>query len=308
MKNIIPKLEEYKSNSGGKFDYEFLDPVKDTSLAESISSNFGFKPQAISLFAEDTFYFYLTVHDGDNVYNLGIPEDHEKVDSFNKALDAALMRIAPGFLKTVGVYTPPSNYNPMLAQYGMPQQESSKQFKAIQQKLGGNYRSIAVDLKSGTINPEVDILLVLAPKDLSDEQVFAIDQYLMRGATVIMSTSPIAINKNSNDFSSSDYTSGLKDWLLHHGVDIESKFVFDKRNSNFPVISKQMVQGVAVRLAKLQPYPLFLDVRESGLNQDIGITSSLGQLTFAWGSPIIIDDKVNKDRNIVELIKSSNES
>jgi len=54
-------------------------------------------------------------------------------------------------------------------------------------------------------------------------------------------------------------------------------------------------------------YPYFPDVRE-GLNQKNSITADLGQLSMAWPSPIILDEKVNLKRKITKLIQSSKAS
>ena len=91
-------------------------------------TSYGFKPQMMSLFAEETFYFYLTVQDGDKVYSLGIPENLN-VEGFKATMDATLKRLKPGFLRTIGVWTPPSmGMNPMMAQFGGGRQ-SGKQFR-----------------------------------------------------------------------------------------------------------------------------------------------------------------------------------
>lgn len=305
--DIKKSLEEYKVNSKGKLNVTFLDPSKNPEIAQEIASNYGFSPQSMSLMSQETFYFYLTVQDGDKIFALGVPDDFE-VSSFNRDMDATLKRLAPGFLRTVGIYTPPSAaMNPMFAQYGM-QQPQGKQFNAIQKKLGENYRTESVDLDSGVVDTEIDTLLIVAPKDLNDKQLFAIDQYLMKGASVILVTSPVSVNKQREGFSSEKYNSGLTEWLAHHGVSIPDELVLDEKNSGFPAVRKRNIQGVTIREPYLAPYPFFIDVRNQGLNEDLAITSGLGQVTLAWASPIVLDNEKNKSRTVTSLINSSSES
>ena len=304
---IKASLKEYQKTANSKLNVSFQDPSKNPELAEEISNKFGFSPQTTSVFSTETFYFYLTLQDGNKVIPLGIPDNFE-VTSFNNDMNAALKRLAPGFLRTVGIYTPPSApVNPMLAQYGM-QQPQGKQFKAITQKLGENYRVESVDLGKGVVSSEIDTLLVLAPKELHEKQIFAIDQFLMKGGSVILVTSPVSVTKQRDGVSSEKYSSSLEPWLSHYGVSISESLVLDKNNSKFPDQKKRVVQGYTVKEPYLAPYPLFPDVRSEGLNKDNAITSSVRQITFAWGSPIELDTKVNESRKVTHLIKSSEDS
>ena len=271
-----------------------------------IGEKYGFTPQTTNVLSDESFYFYLTVKHKDKVFSLGIPDDFS-VASFNRDLDATLKRLAPGFLKTIGLYSPISQpVNPMFAQYGVPRQ--GKQFTALREKLEENYRTESVDLNSGNISSEIDTLIVMAPKELKARELFAIDQYLMKGATVILATSPISVSNNHEGFLSAHYESGLKKWLEHHGAKISNKLVMDEQNSEFPDVRKRNIHGMTIKEAYLAPYPLFVDVRESGLNKDLGITSGLEQVIIPWASPITIDKKINKNRIVTPLVMSSNKS
>lgn len=305
--DVKKSLEKYKKESLGKLKIEFLDPSEDKALADKIASQYGFSPQAMNIFSSETFYYYLTVQDGDKVYSLGVPEDL-KVESFEKNMDATLKRMVPGFLRTVGVVTPKSApMNPMMAQFGGAQGQG-KQFRGLEQKLGQNYTTRDVDLESGVVANDVDVLLVVAPKDLDDKQVFAIDQFVMKGGTVILATAPTTVNISRQGFDLVEQKSGLEDWLSHHGISIAKELVLDKQNTGFPEVRKRYVQGIAINEPFLAPYPFFVNVRDQGLNQENSITSGLGQITMNWASPLSVDKDKNASRQVVELIKSSEHS
>lgn len=55
-------------------------------------------------------------------------------------------------------------------------------------------------------------------------------------------------------------------------------------------------------------YPYFIDIRKNGLAQDNPITSGLPQLTMAWASPIEVDEEKNSQRQVITLLKSSDQS
>jgi ABC-2 type transport system permease protein len=300
-------LDEYQKNSAGKLEVEFLDPSSDSALAQKIAESYGFKPQMLNLFAENTFYFYLTLQQDGKMFSLGVPSDFT-VASFKQTMDATLKRMVPGFLRTIGLVTPPSpQMNPMMAQFGGGQ-KGGKHFQNIQQKLGQNYSVQAVDLSKGSVPNEIDCLLVLAPKDLNEKQVFAIDQFVMKGGSVVLATSPVSVEISRNGFELTQQNSGLEAWLAHNGIEIPKEMVLDKQNSGFPEMRRRQVQGLTINEPVLAPYPFFVDIRDKGLNATSTITSGLGQLTMAWPSPLVFNSETNKGRNVVELASSSAQS
>ena len=304
--DIKTALQGYEKDSGGKLKAVFLDPSKDPKLAEKISQEYGFSPQSLGLFSDTSFYFYLTIQDKDKVYSLGVPEDM-KVTGFRKSMDATLKRMVPGFLRTAGLVLPAAAAsNPMMAQFGQAPQ--GKSFRALEQKLAENYTIEKVTLDAGAVPSSVDILAILAPKDLNEKQVFAIDQFLMAGGTVILGTSPVAVERQDRSFTAQAHTSGLEKWLASYGIEVPQELVLDKRNSGFPAMRKRTVQGFTVKEPYLAPYPFFIDVREKGLSSESLITSGLSQLNMAWASPLVINAETNKERKVTTLITSSKES
>lgn len=302
--DIKKSLTEYQKSAGNKLTVEFLDPSEDQALAKKIGERYGFMPQSMSLLSQDTFYFYLTLEDGDKIYSLGVPQDMT-VSGFKHNMDAALKRMMPGFLRNLGLYTPPSpGYNPMMGQMG----GGGKQFRALQKKLQESYSVKSVDLDAGQIPSDIDILMVLAPHQLNEKQVFAIDQFLMKGGTVILSTSPVSVSRDSRSFVAEAQESGLEKWLGNYGIDIPKELVLDKNNIGFPTMRKRVVQGVTIREPHIAPYPFFIDVREKGLSPDTGITANLGQVTMAWPSPILVDNTKNSERKVTPLVQSSKNS
>ncbi len=304
---VKKSLDEYQKNSAGKLTVEFVDPSSDEALANKIASDYGFKPQMLNLFAENSFYYYLTLQQDGKMFSLGVPKDLSAA-GFKQTMDATLKRMVPGFLRTVGLATPAAPpMNPMMAQFGGGQQ-GGKQFQSLQQKLGQNYSVQAVDLTSGVVPAEIDMLVVVAPKDLGGKPLFAIDQFLMKGGSVVLATSAVSVNISRNGFEMSEQNSGLSDWLAHNGMSIAKELVLDTQNSGFPEIRRRQIQGISINEPYIAPYPFFVDIRGSGLNGSNAITSGLGQLTMAWPSPLVINNEANKGRTVVNLASSSAKS
>ena len=68
-------LAELAEESGGKLTSEIVDPnAGNDETAQQIAADYGFQPMAASLFDLNTFYFYLTLSDGETVIQMPLPE------------------------------------------------------------------------------------------------------------------------------------------------------------------------------------------------------------------------------------------
>jgi len=228
-------------------------------------------------------------------------------ETARKTLDAALKRFGKGFLKTIGLYAPqePKSDNMYLQRY---LQTQARHFGALSQKLTQNYAVEDLDLKNGVVPENIDILLLAAPEGLKEKQLYAIDQFLMRGGTVIMATSPFVVDPPNNmnpgaGFTVRERESGLEEWLASYGISISKNFVLDPQCDHF-VVTMQNPRTKTLDLA-LKEYPYFVSVRGKGLNESSPILSGLSQLAMGWSSPIVIDSKKNSKRKTTHILTSS---
>ena len=79
------------------------------------------------------------------------------------------------------------------------------------------------------MDPDADILVVVAPERMEEKQLFAVDQFLMQGGTVVLTTSPFDVNLQGR-LSAEDRESGLKDWLAAYGISQPHNMVLDSYN------------------------------------------------------------------------------
>lgn len=293
-------LNEFKQDSGGQLQVQFINPqAGDGQIAQRIAEEYGFQPMATNLFSNDSFYFYLTLTQGDQVVQIPLGDMSET--RFRQNLEAGIKRFASGFTKTVALVTPPGGgYGP----YGA----GGPQFSQLQNFLGADLNVQSEDLSDGSVSGDADILLLAAPKNLGEKALFAVDQFLMQGGTIVAATSPYSANISNRSLSLQEQTSGLSDWLAHHGLKIGDSVVMDSKNSAFPVPVTRNLGGFQVQEMRMLDYPYFVDLRGDRLNQENMITSDLQQLTMAWASPIEIDQAKQGDRKITELMHSSPES
>lgn len=293
---INTQLQSLKSQSQGKFTFRFIEPeARDGIIAKQIEQRWGYKAMSTPDDPDRAFFFYLTLADKKQVVKL--PALNFGADSFDQILHAGLRRFANGFTKSVSLLVPTTD--PRMAKYHL----GAPTFKNLERQIGRDYNLRLDDLRSGQVNPQTDVLAVIAPYQLSETQIFAIDQFVMRGGTLILATSPFSTELAQGQLRVQAWDSALGEWLAHHGIVIDQAMILDEQNAQFPAPIIRNSQGQEFQDVQVIDYPYFLDIRASGVIKGHPVTSSLPQLTMAWASPISLQE--NRSRSTIRLLRSS---
>ena len=301
---VMEVMNDKAAASNGLLSVAREDPEGgDGSLATYLNQNYGFSPMRASLFDAASFYFYLTMSDGKILVTLSIPESQDR-DGFERVLDTALERFASGYLKSVAMSSP-QPLPPQLAQQAAQQGFTPNTYERLFEQLTSGLNVVRTDLADGSVPQEAEALVVVDPSSLGDNEVFAIDQFLMRGGTVLLSLGAYESSLTPANISVSPRNTGLDDWLAHHGVEIGDALVMDPRNSAFPVPVTRQVGGFSFQELQMLDYPYFVEVRDDGFNEDAVMVSQVPQVSMPWASPIKIDAEVNTGRAVTELLRSS---
>ncbi len=297
--SIKAQLEEIVPKSGGKFSVRFIEPEsRDGAIAAQIAQEWGFRPMVTPLDQEKKFYFYLTLADRHQVVQL--PTDAFDPGNFRTVLDAGLKRFASGFTRTVALSVP--EVNDQMARFNL----GGPTFNNLQEAITRDYSIRLEDLADGSVEPDADILAVIAPHRLDEQSVFAIDQFLMRGGTVVVASSPYTTELSDGELRLRDWDSGLQPWLSFHGLNVGESLVLDEQSSAFPAPVVRESGGYEFRDVKMLDYPYFIALRSGGLSRKHAITSNLPQLTMAWASPITVEHK--DGQQLTTLLRSSPKS
>lgn len=295
-------LETIRREAGDNFKVVFADPDTDQALAQRLSDDYGFRPLITGLLDPRPFWFYLTLSDGQDTVQVPLPADFDEA-GFRRALESAIKRFSPGFLKTVAVLAPPAT--PNIA--GLGGASDAKRFSALREALSESVRWLDTDLEGGRVPAEADLLVILAPQDLKAKQLFAIDQFLMQGGTVLLATAPMDVEVGQG-IEARAIKSGLEDWLAGQGLSLGEELVLDPQSGALPIPVERRIGGFSVREIRLINYPYIVDVRGEGLNSDSAITSGLGQIYVPWGAPVRVDTDKNDGRQVTALLRSSAKS
>ncbi len=289
--DLVAIANELKKNSPDKFTFDFQDPGQDANLVEMLKTKFNIKAQVGDLLDPKPFWFSVFVESGKNIQQVQFVESLEK-SSLEKAVNASLKRLAPGFLRTVAVVTP---------------EGSVQSFNRLKLVLSENLKVIITDLKDGEVPEDSDILLLLSPSKINDLQLKAVDQFLMKGGSVFITSSPFNVQVGQS-ITATAHNSGLESWLENLGYEIESEMVLDPQSTSLPVPVQRYIGGMPVREIQLVPYPHFPDIRSEGISDEHPITSSLNQMTLNWASPITVNEDQVRKENFTSLFVSSNSS
>jgi ABC-2 type transport system permease protein len=303
---IVEKVaQDIQAESGGKFTFEITDPDAANSpvTRQTLYDTYGLQPIAISPFSLDSYYLHLLLQIGDEAHLLYPTGDMSEAD-LRAETEAMLKRAAPGFLKTVGLWHPSEEAVPDLFGGASPPIST---WQMVREQLGQNYTVQLVDLTSGRVPGNVDVLVLIGPQGLTEPERFAIDQYLMRGGAVVVAAGNYILSPQqySSGLTIEPVQDGLKEMLADYGITVGDALVMDPRNMPFPVPIQRTVAGMNIIEYQQLPYPFFVDVRQDSMSTDSPIVANLPAITLEWASPVEVDAEKNKDREVVTLLQSS---
>jgi ABC-2 type transport system permease protein len=300
--------QDLQAESGGKFVYEIIDvDAPDSPVTRSTLINeYGLYPIASSFLSSDSYYFDLVLQIGDEAQVL-YPTGGLSEADIRAEIESALQRAAPGFLKTVGLWLP--DLQPVQNAYGSVSQPISS-WDLLQQQLGMDYTVRQVDLSTGRVPGDIDVLVIVAPQNMSDEERFAIDQYLMRGGSVVVAGGNYVLPTEPfpTGLAVEAASQGLRDMLSSYGVEVGQSMVFDTQNEPLPIQVPRTVGGMQVVELQELDYPPFVDVRSDTMDKSSPIVSNLPAVTMNWVSPLTVDETKNAEREVTILLQSTDES
>lgn len=183
-------LEEYVAVSQGKFELEIIDP-RPFSEDEVQALRYGLKRFPIT--QEENFFFGLVLQTQFGVEK-AIPffsPDRENFLEYDISylIDTAITRQKRkiGVLSSIGVMG--DDVSGYMAEMMMRQGQQPKGPWTFVEQLRKQYEVESIPTDVNDIN-DVDILLVIHPKDLPEKTLFAIDQFVLKGGRMVAFVDP----------------------------------------------------------------------------------------------------------------------
>ena len=176
-------LGEYRGKSGGKLSVEVVDPKPDTD-DEEWAQKYGIR--GIPLARGDMLYFGIVFQSGTK--EVAIPHlDPRREEFLEYDLSNAIVNLGVKSRVKIGLLSS----LPMKGNSGFPQRSEDEPW-ALVQDLSRNFDLEHLDESTREVSPEIKTLIVVHPKNLSDETLYAIDQFVMGGGRLIVAVDPMS--------------------------------------------------------------------------------------------------------------------
>ena len=290
-------LKEYRSASGGMVRVEKLDPQPDSDAADLAAID-GVTPQSLNL--TDQIYMGLSVSMLDSKAALPfLSPSRDRLLEYD--LSRAISTVANPAKKVVGVISSLPVFgeqpNPM-----MMQQQAPSQPWIFVSELERTMEVRDLGTAVTEVPEDVDLLLVIHPKNLTDEAVYAIDQHLMRNGKLMVMLDPVATTDvgqpGANQMQRMMETgSDLPKLLDAWGLEFDPAQV---------VADRRMTTQIAGQGGQPQEQPAVLSVTTDSLNQDDVIASQVDSLFLVFAGAITGDGKEGIEKTA--LIETSEDS
>jgi ABC-2 type transport system permease protein len=284
LRKVVARIDQ---QAAGKLTFTLVEPKTDAERA-ALYEKYGFQPFAASLLSREFFYAHLVLRIGDREVPF-LPPDELTEAALEGAITDLVKRAAPGFVKRVGLWTPPAAAPPQQMPGMPPQQPRPPQsFQLLRQALGENYEVEPVDLASGRLDDAIEVLVLAGPIDLGDKERRAVDQFVMRGGALILLAGRFRLDLGGGQLAVQHVTTGLEDLLAHWGIEVPPRLVLDEDNDAFPIpVQRDLGGGLVVRDMQLLPYPFFVRVGRERLAEEHPATARLNTAVFHWTSPVV---------------------
>lgn len=298
VKGIEDYLAEYKAFGGRYIQVSFIDPddSPDTVQQMRILGIPELQFNVIEADRQEVRKGYL----GMGIFYADRKEVIQAVaqlEDFEYRLTSAIVKVTQDTVPVIGMWfgdTDPS----VATKKPEMRYEYDKEFETVRRALQQQYRVEPVSFEQGKLVADhVSTLIVASPLRATERDLYALDQFLMRGGNLVVLQE---VNQRSSDMSRAEMApTPVTSLLAHYGVRINNDLVADERNQRamFQLYGRRVLRG----------YPLWPRITaESFLKDDIA-TRGLNEIVMFWTSSVSVD-RQSGDTYIRPLVQSSRRS
>ena len=283
-------LQTYSNISNGKITLEIIDP-KPFSDAEDRAVGMGINSFNATEMS-DALYFGLAATNstiGQKNIPIFSPERETFLEYDLTSLISDLSQIEKPVISIIDNLGLNAD-----TRIGKPEQQILKQMKEM-------FQVDKIDENSNKLNKNTKVLMIIHPKFLSDETLYMIDQWILKGGATLIFLDPYAETEISRQqgMPPMNPRSNLKKLLDTWGIKFDDKkAVLD---SEFGFRISRNINGRDIQVTN---YP-WLNIRGEGLNKNESSLSNLSTIVMTTaGSFELIDDKSVLEPIIISSQKS----
>ncbi len=298
-------LDEYARAADGRIVVETYDPKPDSD-AEEWAQRYGVEPQTVTPFGAP-IYCGLVAVCGDHEEVLAVLSPRMEA-TLEYDVTRLVTRVAWPERPVVGVMSSLGNVvgreaNPMMMQMG---QKGSKGWMTFEDlKKDYDVREVATDVKE--IAADVSALVLVHPKDLSAQTLYALDQFVLRGGRLVVCVDPMSImdmigaQQKGNammQMGGGDGPSTLGKLFDAWGI----KFATDKVAADLAASTKLNAGN-----GRAEENPAFLTLAKTNMAKDDLLVARLSDVMFPFAGAFTFDG-ANKGLVFTPIITTSKEN
>lgn len=278
-------LVEYSNRSGGKINYEFINP-NEKEETENTAMQAGVRPIMIDVREKDQqkqqkAYLGAVLKMGDRTEVLPFVQPGA---SMEYDLTTAIKKISKLDKPAIGIVNG----------FGAA---SMQELAQVSQALSALYTLEPIDI-TNPIDPKYKTILFVRPKDTINPAAFQVlNQFLDEGGKMVAAVNNV--DGNLQNAMASPIATGFSEWLASKGITVNSDLVIDSRCGQ---VNVQQQQGFFTMMTPIKfPYlPLAADFSSHS------ITKGLEQVIFPFVSSIQVKDSSLKFTSLVNSSEKSN--
>jgi ABC-type uncharacterized transport system involved in gliding motility auxiliary subunit len=194
--HIEDLLGEYKQIGQGKIIVQKLDPKPDSDAEDSARLN-GIEGQAIGPMGANKIYLGIVVSIFDQKFALPwLPPDRERFLEYD--ISRAISRVESGTPPTVGIMSTYPVFGMGINPMSLHRDDHSNDPWAFVSELKKDFNVVRVPMDANRIDNSIKVLVVVHPRNISDETQYALDQFVLHGGKLLAFLDPHAFFDESN--------------------------------------------------------------------------------------------------------------
>jgi ABC-type uncharacterized transport system involved in gliding motility auxiliary subunit len=276
-------VREFKGAAGDKIILEKLDPKPDSEIEDTAQLE-GIEPQQLA--TGEQFYLGIAVSQLDRKQAIpGVSPQRERLLEYD--LVRAIARVGSAARPKIGLMAG----LPVLGEKFNPFTRQSSEPWVLANELKRDFEVKEVPLMAKEIDKDLNVLLLIHPRDVPPQTEYALDQFVMRGGKLIAFVDPYAYFDQGPQMpgmppmpSSSNLPTLFKAW----GVTMDPGKV---------VSDVVFGSGGGARYT-----PTVLSLNRTAFSRDDVVTGQIETLLYAFGGALEVK---NSDLKVIELVHSS---
>ena len=299
-RRIEDLLDQYQEYAGSNIELKKINPRRDTD-EEELAVNDGIQ------LLNNAFYVGMAVSflDTTEVIPFFDPAKSTTLEyDISRAIKNVLKlkedRQTIGVMSSLNVWGGPDASNPMAMMNRGAQQPPWFFLRQLQQ----DFNVERLEATATEISDDIDLLLVIHPKNISDATEYAIDQFVLSGRKLIVFADPLALKDEGNNQNPQMRIPGMG------GASTLSR-LFNKWGVNFE--NSKVVADFNFRLNQRDPLsrgrimPAYLALGKKAFNQEEIVTRDLGSIRMPYAGSFDVSNLVT-GLTAKELISSSDQA